>query len=355
MSVRIIAEIGVNHNGSLERALAMVDAAADCGADAAKIQTFDPAALATPDAGKAAYQERNAPGAESQRDMLAALRLDRAAHAAIRDRCAARGIAFLSTPFDAASLDLLLDLGVGEIKVSSGDLTNGPLLLAIARSGRKILLSTGMATLAEVEDALAVIGFGLAAAADAPPSRAAFRRAYAAPATHEALAAQVTLLHCVTEYPAPAEAINLRAIDTMTAAFGLPVGYSDHTDGIAVAVAAAARGACVIEKHFTLDRNLPGPDHRASLEPDGLAAMVEAIREVEAALGNGRKAPAACEAANAGVARKSLVAARDIAVGQRLAAADIAAMRPGNGRSPMDYWDLLDSLAPEGKSRYDRF
>lgn len=354
MTVRIVAEAGVNHNGDLATALRMVDLAAEAGADAVKFQTFDPAALVTPDAEPADYQKRNAPGTVSQRAMLEGLRLDAAAHRALLDRCAARGIAFLSTPFDPASLALLLELGVPALKLSSGDLTNGPLLLAAARSGRELILSTGMATLAEVEDALAVIAFGQLAPPDARPGRAAFRRAYAEARAADALAARVTLLHCVTEYPAPREAINLRAMDTLRAAFALPVGYSDHSDGIAIAVAAAARGAVMIEKHFTLDRSLPGPDHRASLEPDGFAAMVAAIREVEAALGDGRKVPAPCEAANARVARKSLVAARDLPAGHVLGEDDIRAMRPGDGRSPMDHWDLLGTALPMAKRTHER-
>jgi N-acetylneuraminate synthase len=232
---------------------------------------------------------------------------------------------------------------VRRLKIASGEITNGPLLLAHARLGLPIILSTGMATLEEVREALAVLAFGLVAGAE--PSRAAFERAFASGEGQAALRRQVTLLHCTTEYPAPFDEVNLRAIETLRAAFGLPVGLSDHSVGIAVPIAAAALGAAIVEKHFTLDRTLPGPDHAASLEPGELGAMVEGIRAIEAALGDGVKAPRGAERRNMAVARRSLVAARPIAAGERFAEDSLAAKRPAGGLSPMRTWDLLGSAA----------
>lgn len=342
----IIAEAGVNHNGSLDMAFDLVDTAAEADADAIKFQTFKAERLASRDAPKAAYQTRTTGADESQFDMLKRLELDAAAHERLIARCKDRGIQFLSTPFDPESLDLLVNrLDLPIIKLGSGELTNGPLLLAAARSGRPIILSTGMGTLEEVGDALAVLAFGYTAAAQAAPERAAFEASLAAPAARAMLAEKVTLLHCTTEYPAPFEDVNLRAMATLRDAFGLAVGYSDHTRGIAVTVAAAALGACTIEKHFTLDRTLPGPDHAASLEPGELTAMVQAIREVEAALGDGRKEPAPSERGNIAVARKSVVAAGPIAAGERLTLENLTVKRPGGGLSPMRLWEILDSTA----------
>lgn len=342
MSVFVIAEAGVNHNGSTERALALVDAAADAGADAVKFQTFRAEKLARRGAPKADYQTANGAEGEDQLAMLKALELDDAAHRAVAARCVTRGIAFLSSPFDEDSLDFLArDIGVDRIKLGSGELTNGPLLLRAARSGLPLILSTGMATLGEVEAALALLAFGYTAPNDAAPGRAAFAAAWNDPHARRRLAERVTLLHCTTEYPSPPEDANLRGMDTLHAAFSLDVGFSDHTQGIMMPVAAVARGASVIEKHFTLDRALPGPDHKASLEPAELAAMVAAIRAVEMALGDGVKAPRPSECANIPVARRSLVAARAIAAGEVIRPDAVAAKRPGNGRSPMDYWDVV--------------
>jgi N-acetylneuraminate synthase len=336
----VIAEAGVNHNGSLDRALAMVDAAADARADAVKFQTFRASDLARGDAPAAPYQARAA-GAVSQRDLLRPLELDAAAHRRLLERCRERRIAFLSTPFDLASLRLLVDgLALDTIKLPSGELTNGPLLLAAARSGRQLLLSTGMAYLGEVEDALRILAFGFAGGG-AAPSRGAFEDAYLGDAGQRALADRVILLHCTSDYPAPAAAVNLRAMDTLAGAFGLRVGLSDHTLGTAIPIAAAARGACVIEKHFTLDRRLPGPDHQASLEPAELAALVAGVRAVEQALGHPAKRPGPDELANRRIVRKSLVAARSIRRGEPFSEENLTAKRPGDGCSPMAYWDLL--------------
>jgi len=344
-AVRVIAEAGVNHNGSLDRALALVDAAAEAGADVVKFQTFRAADVVRPGAPKAAYQARSTGAAESQLGMLRELELDVSAHRRLVERCAERRIGFLSTPFDAASLALLVEeLHLDTLKLPSGELTNGPLLLAAARSGCRILLSTGMAYLGEVEEALRVLAFGYVGSGETP-SRQALEDASLSGPGRQAVAERVTLLHCTTEYPAAFDGVNLRAMDTLREAFGVAVGLSDHTCGIAVALAAAARGASVVEKHFTLDRRLPGPDHQASLEPGELHAMVEGIRAVEQALGDAVKRPVAGELANRTVTRKSLVAARAIRQGERFSADNLTAKRPADGCSPMAYWDLLDRTA----------
>jgi N-acetylneuraminate synthase len=306
--VYIIAEAGVNHNGSVDLALQLVEAAKDCGADAVKFQTFRADRIASRSAAKAQYQERQTGNAESHFEMLQRLELNAEAHRRLIDRCRQIDIEFLSSPFDEESVDLLDALGVSQFKVPSGEVTNLPLLRHIASKGRPVILSTGMSTLGEVEEAV----LALQAKGTAP----------------------ITLLHCVTQYPAPYSEINLRAMQTLRAAFGLPVGYSDHTEGIEIAVAAVAMGAQVIEKHFTIDRSLPGPDHAASLEPAELKRMVTAIRNVESALGNGVKVPAPCEIPNISVARKSLIAARNLSAGHRLRAEDITIKRPGTGISP---------------------
>ncbi len=310
----IIAEAGVNHNGRIELAGRLIDAAAAAGADAVKFQSFKAEILATPAAPKAQYQLSGTDETESQMAMLQRLELSPGAHCELRDHARARGIIFLSTPFDEISADLLAEVGVPAFKISSGDVTNLPLLEHIARKGKPVILSTGMSDLTEVRAALTAL-------------RAAGCK-------------QLVVLHCVSNYPANAADVNLRAMQTMTMEFGVPVGYSDHTEGIEVALAAVALGACVIEKHFTLDRNLPGPDHKASLEPDELARMVESIRKVEAALGDGRKARADSEADTMQVARRSLTAARDIPAGTILTRGLIAIQRPGTGISPA----LLSSL-----------
>ncbi|MBF0425873.1 MAG: N-acetylneuraminate synthase [Magnetococcales bacterium] len=343
----VIAEAGVNHNGSLDLALKLVDAAVAAGADAVKFQTFRADRLVSRQAPKARYQQVTTDPEESQWRMIQRLELDASAHKRLQAHCQAAGIAFLSSPFDMESLDFLVrDLGLETIKIPSGELTNGPLLLAAARSGREILLSTGMATLAEIEAALGVIAFGLLRS-PAPPGLPAFQQAFISEAGGEVLRAQARLLHCTTEYPAPFAEVNLRGMETLHAAFGLPTGYSDHTEGVAVALAAVARGAVLVEKHLTLDRELPGPDHRASMEPKAMAAMVQEIRAVEAALGDGRKVPTPTELANREIARKSLVALRDIPAGTPFSVENLGAKRPGSGRSPMDWWALLGEPATQ--------
>lgn len=343
-AVTVIAEAGVNHNGSLELALKLVDAAADAGADIVKFQTFRADELATASATKAAYQKRNAGGSDSQREMLKALELNDEAHRRLLAHCGTRGIAFLSTPFDAGSLALLVDgLGLRRVKVGSGDMTNALMLLDIAHRDCEIILSTGMATMAEIEEALGVLAFGYIG--EGQPSRAAFRAAFASPAGRRALQSKVMLLHCTSDYPANPAEINLKAMDTLAQNFGLPVGFSDHSEGIAIAIAAVGRGAVMIEKHLTLDRGLPGPDHLASIEPADLAAMVAGIRQVELALGDGVKTPMPSELKTIEVARKSLVARAGIRAGEPFTEALLGVKRPGLGLPPVMYWDLLGKAA----------
>lgn len=343
----VIAEAGVNHNGSPEMALRLVNAAADAGADIVKFQLFHADALASPDAHKADYQKRATGPDQTQLEMLQQLELQEDDFHRILRRCRDRHIGFLATPFDEQSLDELVGkYGAETIKFASGELTNGPLLLRAARTGRSLVLSTGMSTLAEVEAALAVLAYGYTVTDDSP-SQQGFQRAYASEKGRQALCSHVTLLHCTTEYPSAYEDANLRAMDTLRETFALPVGLSDHTPGIVIPVAAVARGATIIEKHLTLDRNLVGPDHRASLEPDALREMVTAIRQVEVALGDGVKTPAASERKNMPAARKSLVAARDIRKGETFTAENVAIKRPGAGTSPMQYWDWLGRVAEQ--------
>lgn len=340
-SAIVIAEAGVNHNGDIDLALELVDKAAEAGADFVKFQTFKADKLASAAASKAAYQKTTTDAGESQLDMLRRLELTPESHRVLIDRCAQKGIAFLSTAFDLDSLAFLAaDLGLKTLKLGSGELINGPILLAAARSGMRLMLSTGMGSLAEVEEALGVIAFGLLREG-APSGRADFAEMLLNPASWEALRERVTLLHCTTEYPAAVEDTNLRAIDTMRQTFGLSVGYSDHTEGNAISIAAVARGASVIEKHFTLDQTMEGPDHAASVEPDQLADLVRGIRAVEAALGSGIKQPSPSEIRNRPIVRKSLHAARDLPVGRRFGEGDVLALRPGTGVSPMLYWDML--------------
>ncbi|MDK9696768.1 MAG: N-acetylneuraminate synthase [Siculibacillus sp.] len=340
-STRVIAEAGVNHNGDIALAERLVAEAVSAGADIVKFQTFRAADLATAAAATSAYQRRNTGEVVAQTEMLRRLELSDDAHRHLARQCEASGIEFLSTPFDLRSAEFLVsDIGIRRIKVSSGDLTNGPFLLALARLGLPMILSTGMATLGEVEEAVGVFAFARVAGADATPSRTAFSEALGSPEGRAAVAESLTLLHCTTEYPASFASVNLRAMDSL-AVFSTPIGLSDHTEGWTVPIAAVARGATVVEKHFTLDRTLTGPDHRASLEPGELKAMVDALRIVEVALGSRVKAPHPSERPNMAVARKSLVARRPIAAGEPFDAANLGAKRPGTGLSPMAWWSML--------------
>jgi N-acetylneuraminate synthase len=342
---QIIAEAGVNHNGSLDLAIQLVDAAVSAGADVVKFQTFRADKLVSRTAPKAEYQKHNTGGGETQHEMIRRLELDEAAHLRLHRHCQSKGITFMSTPFDLESLDMLVaGFDLPFIKLASGEITNAPFLLAAARTGRPIILSTGMSDLGEVENALAVLAFGYSSP-DAAPSLAGFKAAYYSEVGQSRLQEKVTLLHCTTEYPAPFDEVNLRAMATLRQAFSLPVGYSDHTQGIAIPIAAAALGATVIEKHFTLDRTLPGPDHQASLEPSELADMVRAIRQVERSMGRAPKSPSTSELKNRAVARKSLVAACEILQGEVFSIKNLTVKRPGDGISPLYYWDWLGKRA----------
>lgn len=312
----VIAEAGVNHNGSIELALELVEAAARSGADAVKFQTFSADRLVRPGARTADYQRRET-GADDQYEMLKALELSVDAHRAVVERCAMLGIEFMSTAFDLESLDFLLQLGVRRLKVPSGEITNEPMLEVIGGTGLPVILSTGMADLDEVQRAVHVL-------AESRP------RGAAADARSEWL----TVLHCTSAYPAAPSEVNLRAMSTVAQATGVPVGYSDHTLGIEVAVAATALGATVIEKHFTIDRDLPGPDHRASLLPDELANMITSIRNVEKALGSVEKRPTPDELAVREVVRRSVTIVRPVASGAVLQAEDLDLLRPGTGIAP---------------------
>jgi N-acetylneuraminate synthase len=342
--VYIIAEAGVNHNGDRDMAIALIDVAANAGADAVKFQTFDADKLAAKSAPKAAYQKQHTGAAESQHAMLKKLELPRAWHHDLQAHAKKRGIDFLSTAFDEDSLAFLTTLDIPLLKIPSGELTNSPLLWRFAHTGKPLILSTGMATLDEVADALAVIGHGIHF--DTEPRALQDALDYwPREDCRRAVAARVSLLHCTSQYPAPLEAINLRAMDTLAQAFGLPVGYSDHTQGTLIAVAAVARGATIIEKHFTLDNTLPGPDHKASLEPAELKHMVTQIRDLEKALGDGEKAPQPCELDTRTAARQQVVAACDITAGAILERKDLTTARCGHGLAPHTLWKLVGTPA----------
>ena len=319
--VLIIAEAGVNHDGDLNQALKLVDMAAEAGADIVKFQSFDARSLATAEATLAEYQyksslEENSDGAGAQLALLERLQLSWEDHLALLRHCTDRGIEFFSTAFDLGSLQLLADLGVRRFKIPSGEITNLPLMRRIASFGKDVIVSTGMAELSEVGAAIETLEIaGLSKE-------------------------KITLLHCTTEYPAPIQDVNLRAMGAMASRFDVRVGYSDHTEGVEVAIAAAALGAKVIEKHFTLDRNLPGPDHRASLEPVGLELMVSAIRKIESALGSAQKKCTSSEKKNVSLVRKSIVAAKPIEEGEAFTEQNLTVKRPGTGLSPM-LWDRV--------------
>lgn len=318
----IIAEAGVNHNGDLKLAKRLIDVAAEAGADCVKFQTFRADRQVTRVAQKADYQIKTTDSTESQHEMLRRLELSAEMHRELIAHCAARNIGFLSTGFDVESVDLLRGLGQNLFKIPSGEITNLPYLRHIGQFGGDVILSTGMATLGEIEAAIEALE-----QAGTPRTK-------------------LTVLHCTTEYPTPMNEVNLRAMQSIHAAFGVAVGYSDHTPGIEVAIAAAAMGASVIEKHFTVDRDLPGPDHKASLEPEELKAMVAAIRSIEIALGDGIKRLTPSEAKNQPVARKSLVAKQQIKAGDVFGEQNLTAKRPGTGISPMRWDEVIGRIAP---------
>ena len=314
--VYIIAEAGVNHNGSVQIAEKLIDIAAEAGADAVKFQTFIATAGISKFAEKAQYQKESTPTNEGQLEMIKKLELPFDQHFHLAEYCKQRNIQFLSTGFDFESINLLKELRVPYMKVPSGEITNLPLLRQINSYKHPVIMSTGMASLSEIKDALSILK-------DCP----------------------VSLLHCTTEYPCPYEGVNLRGMLTMRDTFHLPVGYSDHTKGIEVPVAAVAMGATIIEKHFTLDCKMEGPDHKASLGPDELKAMVSAIRHIEVAMGNGKKEPAECEKKNIVIARKSIVAKRAIKKGEFLTAENLTVKRPGDGISPMRWDEVIGTIA----------
>lgn len=317
--VFLIAEAGVNHNGDIEMAKQLIDVAHQAGADAVKFQTFSAEALATANSPKAEYQLATTDATETQVEMLRKLELSEDAHRTLKRYCDDKGIIFLSTPFDEASADFLETLDVPAFKLSSGDLTNTPLIAHVARKKRPLILSTGMATLDEVAEAVSV--------------------------AHAAGCDELVLLHCVSNYPAQAAEANLRAMKTMRDGFAVPVGFSDHTEGSAVCLAAVALGATVIEKHFTLDRNLPGPDHVASLEPHELIDLIRNIRRVESSLGNGKKVPTPSERETAKAARRSIVAAKSIAKGELIERQSLTLKRPGTGMSPSELAGVVGQRA----------
>jgi len=312
----VIAEAGVNHNGDIDLALELVKAAAKAGADVVKFQTFKAFKIATNKADKANYQKATTGATETQLSMLRKLEITADQHVQLIHYCNDSGIKFLSTAFDHESIDLLESLRLGLWKIPSGEITNIPYIRKIGSFNQPVILSTGMASLGEIESAIHALE-------EAGTSRN-----------------QITVLHCTTEYPAPLDEVNLNAIQSIRQAFNLPVGYSDHTDGIAIPIAAVAMGATVIEKHLTLNRAMEGPDHRASLEPDQFASMVKGIRAVELALGDGIKRPMPSERPNILIVRKSIVAAEDIEKGDLFSSENITVKRPGIGISPM-YWDSL--------------
>lgn len=320
MSIFIIAEAGVNHNGSLELAKKLVDAAKDAGADCVKFQTFVSKNIVSKNAVKAEYQKQQTEPEESQQDMLKKLELSFDEFVELNEYCKSKSIEFMSTAFDFDSIDFLDGLEMGTWKIPSGDITNLPYLIKIANLNKPVIVSTGMSTMEDIRSTIKAL--------------------------KENGATELTVLHCTTEYPTPFEDVNLRAMNTIKEEFGVKVGYSDHTKGIEVPIAAVALGATVIEKHFTLDRNMEGPDHKASLEPNELKAMVDSIRHIELALGNGMKQPAESEKKNMAVARKSIIASIDIKAGDIFTEENLTVKRPGDGISPMRWFDIIGKPAP---------
>lgn len=338
----IIAEAGVNHNGKEDLAIELIDAAYLAGADIVKFQTFKAKNLVTAEAKQAEYQVVNTGKEESQFDMLSRLELSFDAHLRLLEHCQKLGIEFLSTAFDIESLDFLVGkLGLKRLKIPSGEITNAPLVLAHAQTGCDLIVSTGMASLADIEAVLGVIAFGYLGDENKKPSMEAFEEAYMSDEGQDLLKRKVTILHCTTEYPAPLQDINLNVMNTLTAAFGLSVGYSDHSEGVVVPIAAVAKGAALIEKHFTLDKDMDGPDHKASLDPIELKSMVDGIRIVDKVQGRGLKGPQASELKNKLIARKSLVAHGNIKKGEIFTPDNVVVKRPGTGVSPYRYWDVL--------------
>ena len=338
----IIAEAGVNHNGSMDLARSLVDAAVAAKADAVKFQSFVATSIVTANAKKADYQIVQTGGQESQLEMLQRLELSQSQQHELFKYCRTRDIAFLSTPFDIQSLKFLVDdIGLSLIKVGSGELTNAPFLLEVARSAKQIILSTGMSTIDQIELAHGVIAFGLSSEKTLKPTTNACSKALESDAGKKAINQCVTLLHCTTDYPTAPLDVNLQAMRTLREKFNCQVGLSDHSVGTHISVGAVAMGATVIEKHLTTSRNLEGPDHKASLEPQEFKILVENIRDIEKALGSSEKLPTATEIKNRQVARRSIVACKPIKSGETFTTENIVVKRPGTGQSPFKYWDLL--------------
>jgi N,N'-diacetyllegionaminate synthase len=319
MSTFIIAEAGVNHNGSIQNAYLLVDAAKAAGVDAVKFQTFNAEKLVSRYTQKAEYQKRSKSNGQTQLEMLKSLELKKFQFLDICKYCKQKNILFLSTPFDFESIDMLEELDMPIYKIPSGEITNLPYLIKVASLGKPVILSTGMSNLNEIESAVNIL--------------------------KENGAGKISLLHCNTEYPTPYEDVNLLAMNTLKQRFGVKVGYSDHTLGIEVPIAAVALGAQIIEKHFTLDKNMEGPDHKASLEPDELKKMVNSIRIIEKSLGNSEKIPTKSESKNIDIARKSIVAKTNIMAGDTFSEENITVKRPGNGISPMHWFEVLGKTA----------
>ncbi len=330
--VIIIAEAGVNHNGDIENAYKLIDAAVESGVDYVKFQTFSAEKLVSPDAKKAAYQSKNiGDGNDYQYDMLKKLELSHEDHLLLMDYCNQKDIKFFSTAFDVEGVDYLNQLGLDMFKIPSGEMTNFPYLRSVAQKGKPIILSTGMGALGEIEEAMSVL------------------------LKYGAQRDNITILHCNTEYPTPMLDVNLKAMNTIGQAFGVQIGYSDHTLGIEVPTAAVALGAKVIEKHFTLDRDLPGPDHKASLEPNELKAMVSAIRNIEMAIsGSGRKEPSESESKNILIARKSIFLKNDLSEGAIIEESDIMALRPGDGISSMQWNNVVGRKISKNKKAFEK-
>lgn len=344
--VRVIAEAGVNHNGDREMAFQLVKVAADAGADAVKFQTFNAERLAALTAPKAKYQQATTDAMESQLAMLRKLELPTEWHNELQYYADELGITFISTAFDLQSLAFLQTLDLPYYKVPSGEITNGPLLLAFAQTGKELIISTGMATLSEIEQALAVVAYGYAHEGE-PENLEQVWRFWSTTDAQSLLQGRVSLLHCTSQYPTPMEEVNLKAMGTLSNTFDLPVGYSDHTQGLVIPTAAVAMGATIIEKHFTLDRNLPGPDHKASLEPSELAELVSNIRGVEKALGDGIKKPQPSEWDTREAARQQVIFCEAVEKGETIMRKALSTARCGRGISPVLLWDLVGKTASE--------
>lgn len=339
----IIAEIGVNHNGDLALAKTLINAAKQAGADAVKFQHFRADDLVTTHTKMADYQSQNMPDTQTQYELLKALELSDLDMKSLKETCEQCGIEMLVTPFSLRAFDALYELGLRRFKISSGDLSDGPLLLAIAQKQCQVILSTGMGTLSDIEKALSVLAFGYTQ--QGLPTEQALWQAYSSDAGFNALREKVSVLHCTSEYPTPFDQVNLNMLSTLKQTFGLNIGLSDHTTGINISLAGVALGANIIEKHFTLDKTLPGPDHLASIDVEELIQLVEGVRQIECALGQSQKRIQPCEMKTRGLVRKAIIAARPISKGESFSIENITCKRNSAGLNPMQYWQLLNKPA----------